>query len=194
MSVGLRQFHATLLLHLAMDECCGRKKLPFAEYSVVKDQPGGTRPSVLRWSSGLAPWTPSKSRLTSAGDRTMPTLVRAGAGRRSQPTSARAGEPVSAEAAELTCVATPTQRQRRPASFARRNFFKERPTETLQPAFAHLRRWLATRSSFAFRRQPAFVKAAAGNLRVHSSAKVGGEYRARTGDLLVANQALSQLS
>jgi hypothetical protein len=30
--------------------------------------------------------------------------------------------------------------------------------------------------------------------RVSSRAKGGGEYRARTGDLLVANQALSQLS
>ena len=28
----------------------------------------------------------------------------------------------------------------------------------------------------------------------YSEAKSGGEYRARTGDLLVANQALSQLS
>ncbi len=28
----------------------------------------------------------------------------------------------------------------------------------------------------------------------HRPAKAGGEYRARTGDLLVANQALSQLS
>jgi hypothetical protein len=35
--------------------------------------------------------------------------------------------------------------------------------------------------------------ATADNLRLHSGAKVG-EYRARTGDLLVANQALSQLS
>ena len=33
-----------------------------------------------------------------------------------------------------------------------------------------------------------------GILRDESRAKDGGEYRARTGDLLVANQALSQLS
>jgi hypothetical protein len=33
----------------------------------------------------------------------------------------------------------------------------------------------------------------AGPARTHAS-KAGGEYRARTGDLLVANQALSQLS
>ena len=51
---------------------------------------------------------------------------------------------------------------------------------------------LANRSSVR-RVRPAFATAAAGNLREHSCAKVG-EYRARTGDLLVANQALSQLS
>jgi len=28
------------------DECCGRKKLPFAEYSVVKDQPAGNFPTI----------------------------------------------------------------------------------------------------------------------------------------------------
>jgi hypothetical protein len=42
--------------------------------------------------------------------------------------------------------------------------------------------------------RPAFAKASADSLHVHSRAKAGGEYRARTGDLLVANQALSQLS
>src|SRR5262245_31190966 len=42
--------------------------------------------------------------------------------------------------------------------------------------------------------RPTFAKATVGILRVHSRAKDGGEYRARTGDLLVANQALSQLS
>ena len=32
------------------------------------------------------------------------------------------------------------------------------------------------------------------NIQLSKTAKPGGEYRARTGDLLVANQALSQLS
>ena len=41
-----------------------------------------------------------------------------------------------------------------------------------------IRRWLASRS----------------RERSERFAKAGGEYRARTGDLLVANQALSQLS
>ena len=54
--------------------------------------------------------------------------------------------------------------------------------------------WLAiTRSPF---QEPAFALARYGgqpSRRCHR-AKVGGEYRARTGDLLVANQALSQLS
>ena len=40
------------------------------------------------------------------------------------------------------------------------------------------------------------LRASADNLlgSKHASSKVGGEYRDRTGDLLVANQALSQLS
>ena len=46
----------------------------------------------------------------------------------------------------------------------------------------------ARQGSFAWRCQPQLTRAFA------ARAKVGGEYRARTGDLLVANQALSQLS
>jgi hypothetical protein len=34
--------------------------------------------------------------------------------------------------------------------------------------------WLASRSSFIRQLQPAFAKAPAGNLRLHSRAKVGG--------------------
>ena len=41
---------------------------------------------------------------------------------------------------------------------------------------------------------PTFAEATVGLLRLVQQAKAGGEYRARTGDLLVANQALSQLS
>jgi hypothetical protein len=55
-------------------------------------------------------------------------------------------------------------------------------------------RWLAIRRSHATETGPTFAKATVGILRLHSRAKDGGEYRARTGDLLVANQALSQLS
>jgi hypothetical protein len=64
-------------------ECCGRKKLPFAEYSVVKDQRGGFAPKPpLGRSRG--PDAPLRSLaresacgmqanlLTSAGDRTTP--------------------------------------------------------------------------------------------------------------------------
>ena len=55
-------------------------------------------------------------------------------------------------------------------------------------------RWLAIRSSPTNLIQPTFAKGYGGHPRLHSRAKDGGEYRARTGDLLVANQALSQLS
>ena len=55
--------------------------------------------------------------------------------------------------------------------------------------------WLAIRSSPTNLSWPtSALRATVGILRVHSRAKDGGEYRARTGDLLVANQALSQLS
>ncbi len=39
-----------------------------------------------------------------------------------------------------------------------------------------------------------YVPKPVADARLVPRAKVGGEYRARTGDLLVANQALSQLS
>ena len=64
--------------------------------------------------------------------------------------------------------------------FAKYSVVKE--PENFWAAFA-TNRWLTGRSSF----RVAFLQS-----RV-SRAKVG-EYRARTGDLLVANQALSQLS
>ena len=54
------------------------------------------------------------------------------------------------------------------------------PRDSNSHAFA----WLANRSSLG----PAVLRLDL------IGAKVGGEYRARTGDLLVANQALSQLS
>jgi len=58
--------------------------------------------------------------------------------------------------------------------------------------------WLANRSTFAASRLRwttfAWLANRSSRARWQARAKVGGEYRARTGDLLVANQALSQLS
>jgi hypothetical protein len=82
--------------------CCGRKKLPFAEYSVVKDQFRGTRPAE---------------------------------------------------------------------SHAQRETFKEQQ--------ARIRAHTVPGPELSV---------------LSPEPKSGGEYRARTGDLLVANQALSQLS
>ena len=53
---------------------------------------------------------------------------------------------------------------------------------------------LKTFSARAVRLRPSGFGLRRDNFRQHYSTKVGGEYRARTGDLLVANQALSQLS
>jgi len=39
--------------------CCGRKKLPFAEYSVVKDQLGGVAPETPRLGRSREPLRPA---------------------------------------------------------------------------------------------------------------------------------------
>ena len=50
------------------------------------------------------------------------------------------------------------------------------------------------RQDYGGQPSPATTSAGLANRSPRQRAKVGGEYRARTGDLLVANQALSQLS
>ena len=68
------------------------------------------------------------------------------------------------------------------------------------PTAGSFRRWLLAAPSLASklfdpsRRFPLAWPASRSGERSERSAKAGGEYRARTGDLLVANQALSQLS
>jgi hypothetical protein len=99
---------------------CGRKKLPFAEYSVVKDHSGGNiAPRNLAVAAGRFPPDPLGS------------LTR--------------GAP--------------------------------KPRSVRSPELIGGHQSLPSRSAVTF-----------------IGAKAGGEYRARTGDLLVANQALSQLS
>jgi hypothetical protein len=158
------------------DECCGRKKLPFAEYSVVKDQTRGATPpdprSLTRRDPQARLRSLAKARavrntevaklITSAlrPERVSPKLDTSQGGRAQRPerTSAREG------LMSLTRIAE--------------SFFKE-PDPPSRDALR--------RTTFApLACQPKLV--------VVHRAKVGGEYRARTGDLLVANQALSQLS
>ena len=120
---------------------CGRKKLPCAEYSVVKDQPCRLcRQSVYVGSVGapLAQRSNNRHRRRCARDST--------------------------------------------ASFAHRNFFKE-PDNSLS---------VATDENFVT--TPFAQLACQPKLAGIQRTKLGGEYRSRTGDLLVANQALSQLS
>lgn len=104
MSIGLRQF----LYNTA--RVCGRKKLPCAEYSVVKDQSCQASPDNL-FTSGTG-----RSATRAALKRSVPTSV------------------------------------------------QERPESPITPP------------------------------KLFKERQTGGEYRSRTGDLLVANQALSQLS
>jgi hypothetical protein len=168
MSIGLRQFHATLLVRLRSDElrrdiCCGRKKLPFAEYSIVKDQLGGIAPN---------PQLVARSPLTAHAEANLFT---------SACRLARCSR--SAQQSGPTSVGA------RPKSLTRapKLFFKN------QPDTAKVGLPTVARSPLAVG-PPSRFALPVGNLRVHSRAEVGGEYRARTGDLLVANQALSQLS
>ena len=97
--------------HSAELECCGRKKLPFAEYSVVKDQ------HLPDASSNL---------LTSAADRRRRSSLSETDERRRSTISADVGvrfEHLPCRSCRV-CVCTLTQRQPRRGSFARRNSFQ----------------------------------------------------------------------
>jgi len=118
---------------------CGRKKLPFAEYSVVKDHSGGKyHPAESFGDRGVfSPGTPFAHSL--AGPQSPTPLVRAVGDRFDHRQKISKSFEPSGRAGVSGVPARPGARQSR--------------------AFND-----------------------------------GGEYRARTGDLLVANQALSQLS
>ena len=120
--------------------CCGRKKLPFAGYSIVKELllSGGKIPRKLSGGRDFSPGPPS-------------------------------------------------------AHFARG---AQSPRSARSPELSILRLWVGR-----LQEQPVEPSARrgvgpppSGECRRHSQTKQSGEYRARTGDLLVANQALSQLS
>jgi hypothetical protein len=137
--------------------CCGRKKLPFAEYSVVKDQPGGSPPEPPARSLGE---TPRPHSACLAGDSLRDTTVAKNTNYVGPPIGAPpAGFPFALPrmgprlSSALTIGADVGARGDSTASLTHRKLFKE-----------------------------------------PSQLEIGGEYRARTGDLLVANQALSQLS
>ena len=123
---------------------CGRKKLPCAEYSVVKDQACRASPGNL---------------FTSARDLDAP-----------------AREQRSTIACRRRCARDSKSLTHSPKLFKERVRLRRCNTQAGLP----------TVSSFNLR--------LAHLARSIQRAKVGGEYRARTGDLLVANQALSQLS
>ena len=146
MSIGLRQF----LYNTA--RVCGRKKLPCAEYPVVKDQSCQASPGNL-FTSGTG-----RSATRAALKPSVPTSVQ----ERLAPHHST--ETFSAFAAYSSFGATGAD-------------YLER-TPSCQRSLSPLRAGLPSRS----------------RVSCYGAAEAGGEYRSRTGDLLVANQALSQLS
>ncbi len=141
---------------------CGRKKLPFAEYSVVKK---------LGFASPLVAPGPSLPASSPAICYTSPK--RSVVGQRPPSRSAQQSSPTSVHERLESLTHSP------------KLFQRARPLTTLTT-----RTGLPTVARSASR---AGLPTDSFALRVQR-AKVGGEYRARTGDLLVANQALSQLS
>ena len=170
-----------------------RKKLPFAGYSVVKDQPGDcVPPDPLARSLAGTPRSPLRCRGASpcSSAQTLASLL----GRRSakgakvavrEPASLPLGR-VSQSMFRLRPVSCPTSSRLHPTARCCRLgcLASVHLRQTLTPFAAPVdilrarSSWLAIRSCE----------------RSERLAKDGGEYRARTGDLLVANQALSQLS
>ena|SRR5689334_20897977 len=141
---------------------CGRKKLPFAEYSVVKDQPGGLRPPDPRSLTRRGP----KARLRSLAKAKGPFR--------------------STEAANIDYVLAWSVRHNSGAQPAEASNNQAMDVGEGRPDGL-------TRSPRTFQRTPAILWPANPPSRF-ALRRDGGEYRSRTGDLLVANQALSQLS
>ena len=154
----LRQFLAHCVCVVRLRSCelrrnfCGRKKLPFAGYSVVKEltfEAAAVRlwraACATSFSSNLSGCRQERFRSTDRIPILRPAITRDQAG-----------------PFRLRCL-----RQLRRDSLLRSSSSSSPswPTRRAGPAEA-----------------------------ARSAAKAGGEYRARTGDLLVANQALSQLS
>ena len=130
---------------------CGRKKLPFAEYSVVKDQACRTLPAICLRRA------PVGSAAYAALQRSVPTSVQE-----------RLDKP-----------------RHSPKLFKERRLRRVRLCDPRVDATRELSEPRSARTTF---------RAGLPTVAVVQRAKVGGEYRSRTGDLLVANQALSQLS
>jgi hypothetical protein len=151
--------------------CCGRKKLPFAEYSVVKDQMGALPPCPRDQLGALCP------RLGRSRGPFAPLRSLAGTG----PLSDRSSQHSSREEHELR------RPPKRCAACGFPSAVAADGTSSEQRAHDRDRRRCARRLKSLTHSPKTFQRA-------RPKPKIGGEYRARTGDLLVANQALSQLS
>jgi hypothetical protein len=157
------------------DGLCGRKKLPFAGYSVVKESVEAFSAVRSRLSALGASASPSRARSGRASLQTWwpaPLLHASFCARR-------------CHWPELSIVTSPTPK----CKLKRQSLcaispgceVRLRPSGYGATAFVHVARL----------QRAGLPSPLPGQLR---RAKAGGEYRARTGDLLVANQALSQLS
>jgi hypothetical protein len=166
---------------------CGRKKLPFAEYSVVKDQLGGRRPPNPPLAHSPGPEGPAPFRSLKPGVlfATLKSrkLITSSLGRCATRAARSRQKPATTKRRTSACAETSQSLTRSPITFQRtrlRSFELRRDKPDGPPQkFVWPSRSSPSRGFLA----PRF-----------GGAKAGGEYRSRTGDLLVANQALSQLS
>jgi hypothetical protein len=155
---------------------CGRKKLPFAGYSVVKESVKLSALQLLEVRLRLSARArqPLSKLMGRRRSQQAPFLLRA---RRHSP--------------ELAIVTSATPKCKLKCNLS---CYSLTPwSASARSAFA-LSGYGATAFVCVARRQRARLPSRSPLPRQLRRAKAGGEYRARTGDLLVANQALSQLS
>jgi hypothetical protein len=168
---------------------CGRKKLPFAGYSVVKERSSKLQPCGCGRSACALPGHGVTASLQTLLARSTPALHSYCRAPCHSPEllilTSPGGDCKQNRRIFLTCY-RPSVRSGHLHSCPRST--AEAGEQNLASAAQSLLPrpfpgWLANRSFVQLRPRPDGRRA-----------KAGGEYRARTGDLLVANQALSQLS
>jgi hypothetical protein len=147
---------------------CGRKKLPFAGYSVVKDHPGEISPLGTYGGSGRFPPDPLRS-LTRGAPKPRSVRSRICLERRER-----------CRSTNLPILLMPLARRKQD----RKNFLSASPPS----------RYGGQPSISSPGGLPTVARFRSARWQPNGSRAEVGEYRARTGDLLVANQALSQLS
>ncbi len=192
MSIGLRQFHATLLVQPSLMRQLRRTGVVVGKNYRLQN----IQLSKISW--GPSPQAPARSLASfdSTQDAPLPRW-----GVRSQQLQANLLTSVRLARSSDQAPGSPKPRHR-----TLRCRGGETTASTISPTSVGARLKSLTRSPKLFQRPKPCVQPASA-LRASArqpslacravapqGAKAGGEYRARTGDLLVANQALSQLS